>query len=163
MNKFGYLAAFAVAAPAFLGSAPVLGQTLLLDVNQTIPLAATLDNPCTGQLEAIAFQGSAQLAQRVWAMPSGTVRLQTIEQTTMQGQDTAALLGGSAKYAFTGTSGMDAEFNPGSASIMNYKKVIRDTGTADNFHAILIMDFDPSTLKLNLKIGGACDDGSPQL
>ena len=77
-------------AALLAGAAPVVAQTLLLDVTATVPLAAVLDNPCTAATEAIAFTGSTNLQQRVWLMPDGRLRLQFVEATSMSGTNTAA-------------------------------------------------------------------------
>jgi hypothetical protein len=146
-----------LAALGWLGCAPALGQTLLGRINQAIPMVAALDNPCTAQREVIVFEGMTQVQQTVWLMADGNLRLQVAEQTTMQGKDTAVLLGTSPTYGFSGSSNMDAESAAASVSILNYKKVSRSSGTDDNFHSILVIDFDPATLQLNLRIEGACN------
>jgi hypothetical protein len=148
------------AAAVLAAAAPAMGQTLLLDVPDTvIPLAATLDNPCTLQPEAIVFKGSTTLAQRVWLMPDGNVRLQFAETTTMEGSDaTAGLLTAPVKYTVSGFGMQDLEFVPDQLSVLQYKKV---AGTSDDFHSVLVLDFDPQNLKLDLKLEGACDNGMP--
>jgi hypothetical protein len=49
----------------------------------------------------------------------------------------------------------DLEFTPDSVSVYQYKKVT-SSGTADNFYSVLVLDFDPATLNLSLKLEGAC-------
>jgi len=144
------------------GALPAAGQTLLLDVNLTLPLAAVLDNPCTPQVEAIAFTGTTALAQRVWLLPDGNLRLQFDETTSISGVNTLGGLlgGGAAKYAVSGSSVQDLEFSPLSFSVLRYKKVVRE-GTADNFHSVLVLAFDPQNLRLQLSLEPACDDGMP--
>lgn len=141
-------------------SAPAAAQVLLLDVNTTVPLAAAMDNPCTPELEAIAFQGATELAQRVWLLPDGSFRLQVAERTAMQGVDTAAsLLGTATKYALDAVGQRDLEFSPASLSLVMFKKVSH--AAADNFHAALVMAFDPQRLQLQLGVEPACDNGQP--
>jgi len=149
----------ALAAASVLAAAPAAGQTLLLDVTTTLPLAAALDNPCTATPEAIAFTGSTNLAQRVWLMPDGKLRLQYAESTAMQGQEPGLLT--SVTYAVSGTSERDLEFDPMAFEILDFKKVGRTAGTDDNFHSVLVLAFDPQNLQLQLKLEGACDNGMP--
>jgi hypothetical protein len=152
--------AFATVAIA-VAAIPAAAQTLLLDLSPTtIPLAATLDNPCTPQLEAIAFQGTTSFSQRVWLMPDGDIRLQFAENTALQGQNALALLGTPNKYVASGAAQQDFEFAPMGLSVLQYKKVTSD-GLADNFHAVLVLDFDPQNLRLELKLEAQCDDGRP--
>jgi hypothetical protein len=158
MNRI--LFTFAAAAGLF-GAVPAAAQTLLLDIDQSVPMALTMDNPCTPQAEAIAFQGTTQLAQRVWLMPNGKFRLQVSEQTALQGQDAAMLLGTSPTYAVSVGAIYDLEFIPDSVTIWDYQRVTKSAGTPDNFHSVLTIDFDPQTLKINLSLAPACDDGVP--
>jgi hypothetical protein len=149
------------AAGILAAAAPAGAQVLLLDVNLNLPLAATLDNPCTLQTEAILFTGSTALAQRVWLLPNGNLRLQLDETTSMSGVDTlGGLLGTPAKYAVSGTSAQDLEFAPLSFSVLRYKKVVRE-GTTDNFHSVLVLAFDPQNLRLQASVEPACDNGLP--
>ena len=150
------------AAALLFDAVPATGQTLLLDTTQTLPMGATMDNPCTAQAEAIVFQGTTQLAQRVWLMPDGALRLQIFEQTAMQGTDGAVLLGVSPTYVVSANSVYDLEFPPDSITLWNYKQVTNSGGTADNFHSVLQFDFDPGSLKLSLSLAPACDDGMPR-
>ena len=147
------------AATMLAAAAPALSQTLLLDLNTSLPMAATLDNPCTAELEAIAFNGTTQLAQRVWLLPNGNMRLQIAENTSLEGVDSLALLG-SMKYIVAGASESDYEFDPVSLSVVQFKKVNRD-GLADNFHSALVLAFDPQSLELKLGLEAACDNGLP--
>lgn len=147
------------AAAGVLVAAPAIAQVLLLDVNTTVPLAAAMDNPCTPEVETIAFQGTTELAQRVWLLPDGSFRLQVGERTAMQGVDTAALLGTGSKYALDAVGQRDLEFSPGSLSLVMFKKVSH--AVADNFHAALVMAFDPQRLHLQLGLEPACDNGQP--
>lgn len=147
------------AAAMLAAAAPAAAQVLLLDVNVNLPLAAVLDNPCTTQAEAIALQGSTDLAQRVWLMPDGNLRLQFNETTTMSGIDTSALLN-PTKYSVAGSSVQDLEFSPLSFSVLQFKKVEREGG-ADNFHSVLVLSFDPANLRLQVGVEPACDDGMP--
>ncbi len=149
-----------MAATILLAAAPASGQTLLLDVNTSVPLWATLDNPCTPEPEAILFQGSTELLQRVWLMPDGNLRLQVAENTALQGVDSLGGLLSGAKYAVAGASQKDLEFNPGAFSLLLFKKVARD-GAADNFHSVLVLAFDPQNLHLQLGLEAACDNGQP--
>jgi hypothetical protein len=152
----------ATTAAALLAAAlPAAGQTLLLDTNLTLPLAAVLDNPCTPTVEAIAFTGNAAVAQRVWLMPDGNLRLQFDETTSLSGVNTlGGLLGGGAKYSVGGNSVQDIEFSPLSFSVLKYKKVARE-GATDNFHSVLVLAFDPQNLGLQLSLEAACDNGQP--
>lgn len=147
------------AAATLAAAAPAAAQVLLLDVNLNLPLAAVLDNPCTTQVEAIAMEGSTALAQRVWLMPDGNLRLQFNETTTMSGLDTAVLLT-PTKYSAAGSSVQDIEFSPLSFSVLQFKKVEREGG-ADDFHSVLVLSFDPANLRLQLGIEPACDNGMP--
>jgi hypothetical protein len=153
---------FLTAAAALIGAAPAIGQTLLLDVTQTLPLAGALDNPCTVTPEAIAFTGSTNLTQRVWLLPNGNFRLQFYESTSLQGQEAAAVgsLLGPLKYVVSGESNQDLEVEPFGFEVLQYKKVQRDGG-ADNFHSVLVLAFDPQNLQLQAKLEGACDNGMP--
>jgi hypothetical protein len=151
------------AATILAAAAPAFGQVLLLDISQTIPLVATLDNPCTPQLEAIVFKGSTSLSQRVWLLPDGNMRLQFAETTAIEGLDSAApttLLAAPIKYTVSGSGQQDLEFAPDALSVLQFKKVVRD-GASDNFHSVLMLDFDPQSLKLQLKLEAACDNGLP--
>jgi hypothetical protein len=150
-----------LSAAALLAAAvPAVAQVLLLDVNLNLPLAAVLDNPCTTtRVEAIAMQGSTALAQRVWLMPDGNLRLQFNETTTMSGIDTTALLN-PTKYSVAGSSVQDLEFSPLSFSVLQFKKVEREGG-ADDFHSVLVLSFDPANLRLQVGIEPACDNGMP--
>jgi hypothetical protein len=148
-------------AVTMMVAAPAVGQVLLLDLTTSVPLAAAMDNPCTAETEAIAFQGATELTQKVWLMPVGTLRLQVAERTAMQGSDTlATLLGSGAKYVVDAAGSRDVEFDPVALSLVMFKKVTRE-GSADNFHSALVMDFDPQTLRLNLSLEAACDNGQP--
>ena len=130
--------------------------TELLSLHQNVPLVATLDNPCTGVAEAIAFTGAVELRQTVWKMPDGRLRLYLYERTAMHGKDTLAPDG--PKYGFAGESEMDVEFAPGSATLMIHKKVANSRGD-DDFHAMLLVAFDPASLRLDLRVEGVCGDG----
>jgi hypothetical protein len=149
-----------VATAGLVAAVPAVGQTLLLDLSTTVPLAAAMDNPCSVPVEAILLQGTTQLSQRVWQMPDGKLRLQIAEQTSLQGQDRAALV--SPAYAVSAGSIYDVEFIPDSVTIWDYKKVTNTGGTVDSFHSVLQLEFDPGTLKLNLSLAPACDDGLPK-
>jgi hypothetical protein len=159
LNNLRALTAAAIlAAPA-----SAFGQVLLLDVTATVPMAGILDNPCTAQAEAIAFKGNTDLAQRVWLLPDGNIRLQFAEVTALEGLDSAAatsLLAPPVKYAVAAGGHQDFEFEPGALSVLQFKKVVRE-GVDDNFHSVLVLDFDPNNLKLELKLEGACDNGMP--
>lgn len=150
------------AAAGLVAAVPAAGQVLLIDLSQTVPLAATMDNPCTAQPEAIVLQGTTELSQRVWLMPDGNLRMQIAETTALQGQDGTVLLGGSPVYKVSGGSSIDLEFIPDSVTMWWYKKVTNSAGTQDNFHSVLAVDFDPGTLHLSLSLAPACDDGSLQ-
>lgn len=147
-----------IAATAVL-AAPAAAQTLLVDVNSNIPMAAMLDNPCTAQPEAIVFQGNTQVAQRVWALSNGNLRLQLFERTALEGVDILQTLP-ATKYVAGGERQYDLEFDPGAFSILGFKKVVRE-GLVDNFHSVLVIAFDPATLKVDFKLEPACDDGQP--
>jgi hypothetical protein len=151
------------AATLLAAALPAVGQVLLLDVAQTIPVAGVLDNPCTPEPEALAFAGSTNLTQRVWLLPDGQLRLQFMETTAMEGKDTVAvptLLTPAIKYAVSGSSWQDFSFEPLALSVLQYKKVVRE-GADDNFHSVLVLDFDPQNLQVALKLEGACDNGMP--
>jgi hypothetical protein len=152
MKNLRHLMAAALVAAA----APASAQVLLAEVSTNVPLAAVLDNPCTPEAEAIAFSGATALRQRVWLLPSGNLRLQLSESTTLNGS--AAL--SAAAYAVSGASEKDLEFDPVGFSILQFKKV-QQQGVTDNFHSVLVMAFDPQSLKLDLKLEGACDNGMP--
>lgn len=147
------------AAALLAAAGPALSQTLLLDLNTSLPMAATLDNPCTAETEAIAFSGTTQLAQRVWLLPSGNLRLQIAENTALEGVDTLKLLG-PMKYVVAGASESDYEFDPVSLSVLQFKKV-NSAGLSDNFHSVLVMAFDPENLQVQLGLEAACDNGQP--
>src|SRR5438270_2547445 len=132
--------AFALAA-VLLSAIPAYAQILLIDLDQSVPMAATMDNPCSAQTEAIVFTGTTQLAQRVWLMPNGNLRLQIAEQTTMQGQDGAILVGTSPTYAVAGRNIYDLEFVPDSVTLWDYQKVTNSAGVNDNFHSVITLDF----------------------
>jgi hypothetical protein len=157
-HMFRTLMAVATLAAAM----PAAAQVLLLDVNLNLPLAATLDNPCTAQTEAILFTGSTAIAQRVWLLPNGNLRLQFDETTSMSGVNSlGGLLGATpAKYAVSGTSTQDIEFAPLSFSVLRYKKVVRE-GTTDDFYSVLVLAFDPQNLRLQASVEPACDNGLP--
>lgn len=148
-----------VSALVISAAAPAMGQTLLLDVSTTVPLAAVLDNACTPELETIAFQGTVDLSQRVWLTPDGLVRLQVAERTAMQGVNTSAGLLGSPKYTFDATGQRDLEFDPVALGLVMFKKVVHPG--LDDFHALLVLDFDPQNLQLKVSLEGACDNGQP--
>jgi hypothetical protein len=151
------------AAAGLLGSVPALGQTLLVDLTQSLPMASVMDNPCTVPVEAILLQGTTELQQRIWRMPNGKLRLQLAEQTILQGQDSAVPLGTvSPTYKVSAGSVYDVEFIPESLTIWDYKQVRNGTPTPGNFHSVLAIQFDPASLKLNLSIAPACDDGLPK-
>jgi hypothetical protein len=145
-----------VAAALLAAAAPVSAQVLLADVATSVPLAAILDNPCTPEAEAIAFNGATALRQRVWLLPSGNLRLQLAESTSLSGSAPLS----TAAYAVSGASEKDLEFDPVGFSILQFKKVQQD-GVTDNFHSVLVMAFDPQSLKLDLNLEGACDNGMP--
>ena len=146
-----------------LAAGSASAQTQLLVVDQAVPMAATLDNPCTAAIEAIAFTGTTNLHQEVWLMPGGTTRLVVAETTTLQGSDTALPLGTPGPtYSVAASQTVDAEFNPGAATLYNYKKVVSSDATAsDNFYTVLVVDFDPNSLRLNLGLESSCGDGAP--
>ena len=150
-----------MSAVSLVGAVPAGAQTLLLDTNLTVPMAATMDDPCSSTVEAIVFQGTTQLAQRVWLLGNGNFRLQIVEQTALQGQDSAILLGTSPTYTVSAPSNIDIEFMPDSVTVWDYKQVTNNGATQDNFHSVLAMDFDPTSLKLNLSLAPACSDGLP--
>ena len=153
-----FLAATAVAA-----AAPAAGQTLLLDVSGTVPLAAVLDNPCTATPEAIAFNGSTALAQRVWLMPDGRFRLQLVENTSLSGVNTLAPvnpLAPPAPYTVSSAGEQDLEIDPSDIQILQFKKVAR-AGSDDNFHSILVLAFSPTNLQFQVGLEAACDNGQP--
>lgn len=156
--RMSLLIALAVATLAM----PAAGQVQVLGLDQNVPLAATLDNPCTTEVEAILFSGAVHLVQEVWLMPNSNLRLIVRETTTLQGQQNNLLLGEtSPTYAVSAGSRTDAEFVPGAASLMSHKKVSNNV-SEDNFHAILVLDFDPATYQLNLKLEGSCSNGEPE-
>src|SRR5688572_926654 len=112
MKRVNLVALTLVLALFAAGSASA--QTQLLGIEQELPLAAVLDNPCTSQLEAISFTGKTQLYQEVWLMPGQKTRLVLNESTTLQGTDTAVLFGdASATYVASSAGEADGEFFPG--------------------------------------------------
>jgi hypothetical protein len=133
------------------------GEVQLLALDQTVPLAAVLDNPCTAAVEAVAFEGSTHLIQEIRQTPLG-LRLIIWERTFLQGTDTLLLGGSGPIYAVDAVSHPDVEFAPDSVSLYSHKKVL---GTDDNFHAVLVLDFHPSSLQIDLRLEGACDNGLP--
>jgi hypothetical protein len=148
------------AAAMIVAAAPAAGQVLLLDVATTVPMAGTLDNPCTPLPEAIVFSGSTALAQRLWLLPDGNLRLQFYESTAMAGQAVTSPLLPAVKYAFSGEAQQDLVFEPLAISVLQYKKV-QQAGASDNFHAVLVLSIDPQNLRVDLKLEGACDNGMP--
>lgn len=143
----------AVAAPAF-------GQVLLLSVeNVNVPMASTLDNPCTAAAEAIAFAGTTNITQRVWLESDGRLRLQFYETTTLQGVDTLSSPLAPVSYAVASMGEQDVVFEPIALEVLQFKKVVR-AGGADNFHSVLVIGIDPLNLRLNIKLEAACDDGA---
>jgi hypothetical protein len=151
------------ASAILAAGAPAVAQTLLLDVNTTVPLAAVLDNPCTTAPEAIAFSGSTALQQRVYLMPDGRFRLQFAESTTMSGLDTLAPLNPlapPAPYTVSSIGEQDLEIDPWDIEILQFKKVARP-GMDSNFHSVLVLAFDPLNLRLQVSLEGACDNGQP--
>jgi hypothetical protein len=149
----------ALAAAALVAAAPALGQTLLLDISTTVPLAAALDNPCTVAPEAIAFTGNTAISQRVWLMPDGKFRLQYAENTAMQGQQAGSLT--PVTYAISGASERDLEVDPVAFEVLSFKKVSRTAGLDDNFYTVLVLSFDPQNLQLRASLESACDTGLP--
>jgi len=149
----------AIVALLALAAIPASAQVKLLDIQQDVPLAATLDNPCTSAIEAIAFTGTTHLNQQVWMMPGGTTRLIVSESTNIQGINTLMPFG-SPTYTGSGADSIDVEFNPGAASIYNAKKVI-NSASPDPFYAIVSLDFDPASLRMNIGVQSSCSDGSP--
>ena len=149
----------ALALCSLVIAGPALGQTLLLDVTTTLPLAATMDNPCTAAPEAIVFAGTTNLVQRVWLLPDGRLRLQVAEATAMQGQQPGLL--SPVTYAISGTSERDMDVDPVAFELLSFKKVSRSAGLDDNFHSVLVLAFDPQRLQLQAKLEGACDTGLP--
>ena len=146
---------------ALFAAGSASAQSQLLQIEQELPLAAVLDNPCTTKLEAIAFTGKTLLYQEVWLMPGDKPRIVLNESTTLQGTDTAVLFGEpSATYVASATNELDIEFFPGAATIMNFKKV-NNTASPDDFHVVLTLDFDPASLRLTPSLATSCDDGSP--
>jgi hypothetical protein len=150
----------ALSAVALLAATPAGAQIPLLEVHQNIPMAAVLDNPCTGAAEAIAFQGTTQLSQKVWQLANGNLRLEITEHTAVQGENTAVLLPPRPKYGFSGSGTTDVEFALSAISVMNYKKVVTEAAD-DNFHGVLELTFDPATLQLQVRLVGACANGQP--
>jgi hypothetical protein len=146
-------------ALCLIAAIPAAAQVQLLNLQADVPIAVTLDNPCTAAPEAIAFTGTTHLNQQVWLMPGGTTRLAVSESTSIQGKNVLVLFG-SPTYTGSGADAVDAEFSPGAASIYNYKRVI-NSATQDTFYAIVQLDFDPASLRLNVSVTGSCDDGSP--
>ena len=152
-----------LAAALLAGAAPALAQTLLLDVATTLPLAAVLDNPCTTAPEAIAFNGSTNLQQRVWLMPDGRIRLQFAEATNLTGQDGLLPINPltpPAPYTVASSGQQDLEVDPFELEILQFKKVAR-AGSDDNFHSVLVLTFDPQNLQLRVGLEAACDNGRP--
>jgi hypothetical protein len=146
---------------ALFAAGSASAQTQLLQIDQELPLAAVLDNPCTTRIEAISFTGKTQMHQEVWLMSGDKPRLVVDESTTLQGTDTAVLFGeASATYVASSANSLDIEFFPGAATIMNFKKV-NNTASPDDFHVVLTLDFDPLSLKLLPSLTAACNDGSP--
>jgi len=146
-------------ALSLFAAAPASAQVQLLSVQQDVPMAATLDNPCTVAPEAIAFTGTTHIDQQVWLMPGGTTRLVVSETTSLSGTDT--LLGAASPiYQVSGCDSIDVEFNPGAATLYNYKQVT-NSASQDNFHVIVQLDFDPSSLRLTPGLQASCSDGSP--
>ena len=163
-RHYGFFIALALIVMS-IGAVPASAQnaeggTMLLNVDQDVPLAATLDNPCTSTLEAIVFTGTMHLSQQVYSMPSGTTRLAVAESLNLTGTDTTPLLV-SPTYTAGGSNNVDVEFWPGSASLYNYHQVT-STATQDNFHVVVNLDFDPLSLKLSASLGAACSDGTTQ-
>jgi hypothetical protein len=152
-----------LAAALLAGAAPVVAQTLLLDVAVTLPLAGVLDNPCTTATEAIAFTGSTNLQQRVWLMPDGRLRLQFSEATSLSGLNTLAPfnpLAPAQPYTVSAPGQQDLEIDPFAIEILQFKKVAR-AGSDDNFHSVLVLAFDPQNLQLQAGLEAACDNGQP--
>jgi hypothetical protein len=159
-------------AAGLLAAAPAAGQLLppadplptgevsLLRVDQTLPLIGTVDNPCTAEVEAIAFDGDVRLVQEVWQLPDGNLRLLVSERTSLQGRNTLPLGESGPRYAVDAAGTTDMEFAAQSLSVHNYKRVFSE-GMNDNFHTVLVLAFDPSTLKLDLRLEGSCDSDAP--
>jgi hypothetical protein len=139
---------------------PTAGDAKLLAFEQDVPLIGVLDNPCTAEVEAIAFDGATHLVQEVWQLANGNLRLIVSEHTSVSGQNTLPLGPSGPRYAAYGPGKADLEFAAASVSLLSHKKVLSE-GMDTNFHAVLVLDFDPSTLKLDLKLEGSCDNGLP--
>jgi len=148
---------------AALFAAPAQSQVLLLNTEQSVPLVAVLDNPCTPSVEAIAFSGGVTLTEKVWQMPSGNIRLVITSRSAATGQSTAAVLPGAPNptYAFGGKGHIDAEFASRSFEMLSYHKVTSSTGANDNFHAVVALAFDPGTLKLSASVETDCASAVP--
>lgn len=134
-------------------------QTQVLNVSQDVPLAATLDNPCTTTVEAIAFTGTTHIDQQVWLGPTGSLRLIVGESASLSGTDTLNAV--SPTYTASGTDSFDAEFAPGAVSIYDAKKVNNSSGAQDNFYVVVQLDFDPTSLKLTPTLTASCGLPNP--
>lgn len=143
------LAAFAV--PAF---GQIYDQQLLREVDEadggggwsgtsTYSEGQYLDNPCTAVYDSVWVDYSAYVQGE--QMLAGFDRYLFDESTTVGGM-----------YSASGTAQADVTY-PSPLSIRNYYKV----NTADNFHVVTVINFDPASQYTSMTVETACGDGSP--
>lgn len=142
------LAAFAV--PSF---AQYTGRQLMRETEETdgggwsgtttYRQGRYLDNPCTAVSDVVWVDYSAYLEGEQKA--AGFDRYIFDESTTMGGM-----------YAASGSAQADLTY-ASPVSIRNYYKV----NTADAFHVVTVINFDPVSQYTSMTVETACGDGSP--
>jgi hypothetical protein len=102
-----------------------------------------LENPCTAVQDFVWVDYSAYLEGQ--QKMAGFDRYIFDESTTMGGM-----------YSANGSAQADVTYGS-PVAIRNYYKV----NTADNFHVVTVINFDPASQYTSLTVETACGDGSP--
>jgi hypothetical protein len=143
------LAAFAVPSFAQYTSRQLLRDTEETDGGggwsgtTTYRQGQYLDNPCTSWYDAVLVDYSAYLEGQQKA--TGFDRYIFDESTTMGGM-----------YSANGSAQADVTY-ASPVAIRNYYKV----NTADDFHVVTVINFDPASQYTSLTVETACGNGSP--
>jgi hypothetical protein len=132
---------------------PIFNTINIRTSTETREISSTLDNPCTAAREAIAFTGGMRLKQQAWTTTDGRYRVLLHETTSIQGKDAA----GNLTYA-SGSSTSDIVYQPTLFTLLIFKKM----NTPDQFHAVFVLDIDPVTGLITVKLEAACDNGLPK-
>lgn len=144
-----FVAVAGVAVSSFAAVPRLGGGSDTIEVwseSESYDLGSYLDNPCTAVLDRVWVDYKVELTKN-GKSTSSSHRVIFDERTSVSG----------VAYTASGATTTDVTYQEKPYTIRKYHKV----KTADDFHVVTVIDFDPARRKTNVSVETACGNGLP--